>query len=137
MIISEPSKRIGYISQYAVGKLHDYSFLKQLFPPQKEYCFENFHLRVDLGFLGIVKDYLCQSVSIPHKKPRKAELTTAQVAENKLMATERISVEHSIGGIKRFRILSDRLRISDLSLYHHILGVCAALWNFLLFPYKP
>jgi len=60
MIISEPSKRIGYISQYAMGKLHDYRFLKHLFPPQKNY-FENFHLRVDLGFLGIVKDYLFHS----------------------------------------------------------------------------
>jgi len=135
MIISEPSKRIGYISQYAMGKLHDYRFLKHLFPPQKNY-FENFHLRVDLGFLGIVKDYLCQSVSIPHKKPRKAELTTAQVAENKQLAAERIAVKHSIGGLKRFRILSDRLRIHDLSLYNHILGVCAALWNFFLMPCK-
>jgi len=70
-----------------------------LFPPQKNW-FENVHLRVDLGFLGIAKDYLCQSISILHKKPRKAELTATQVAENKQLATERIAVKHSIGGLK-------------------------------------
>lgn len=136
MIISDKSRRIGYLSHYAMGKLHDYRFLKQMFPPQKKW-FENFYLRVDLGYLGIVKDYVCKGVSIPHKKPRKAELTTTQVAENKQRAAERIFVEHSIGGIKRFRILSDRLRIHNLYLYNHILGICAALWNFFLIPSKP
>ena len=48
------------------------------------------------------------------------------------MASERINVEHSIGGIKRYRILSDRLRIHLIDLYDDILSVCAGLWNFYL-----
>jgi hypothetical protein len=33
------------------------------------------------------------------------------------MASERISVEHSLAGLKRYRILSDRLRLHTLNLY--------------------
>jgi hypothetical protein len=39
-------------------------------------------------------------------------------------------VEHSIGGMKRYRILSERLRMHDYEEYDLIIGVCAGLWNF-------
>jgi hypothetical protein len=48
------------------------------------------------------------------------------------MASVRIKVDHSIGGMKRYRILSDRLRNHLIDLYDDILGVCAGLWNFYL-----
>ncbi|NJL12634.1 MAG: hypothetical protein HC913_06320 [Microscillaceae bacterium] len=32
--------------------------------------------------------------------------------------------------MKRYRILSDRLRMHDEGLYNTILEVCAGLWNF-------
>jgi hypothetical protein len=34
--------------------------------------------------------------------------------------------------MKRYRILSERLRVHDVGLYNVILGVCAELWNFYL-----
>lgn len=71
-------------------------------------------------------------MSIPHKKRPKQDLTDEQKLENKEMGAQRILVEHSIGGLKRFRILSDRLRIYSLDLYDKILGACAASWNFYL-----
>jgi hypothetical protein len=89
---------------------------------------------VDLGFLGIATDYECKEVLIPHKKPRKQELTLEQKAENKVLASERIVVEHAHAGLKRYRILSDRLRMHNLVLYDVVLGVCAGLWNFYLSP---
>lgn len=101
------------------------------FPPEQAW-FKDFRVRVDLGFLGIEKDYQCQEVLIPNKKPKNQELTPAQKAENKLLASKRIIVEHAIAGLKRYRILSDRLRSHDLKLYNVILGVCAGLWNFYL-----
>jgi len=105
--------------------------MKEVFPPDKNW-FEIFNIRVDLGFLGIVSDYLSKSINIPHKKPKKSELTEEQKLENKAMSSERIVVEHSIGGLKRYRILSDRLRIHLIDYYDEILGVCAGLWNFYL-----
>ena len=104
---------------------------KEEFPPEQNW-FKNFRIRVDLGFLGFEKDYVCKELLLPHKKKKKQELTAGQKQENKLLASERIYVEHAIGGMKRYRILSDRLRVQDVELYNVILGVCAGLWNFYL-----
>ena len=101
------------------------------FPPEQEW-FTEVRVRLDLGFAGFDKDYQCKELFIPHKKPKKKELTVEQKAENKVLAGERIVVEHSIAGLKRYRILSDRLRLHDLDLYNQILGLCAGLWNFRL-----
>lgn len=131
MIISTKDKRVRFLSEVYVGKAHDYTILKCEFPPDKPW-FKTFEVRLDLGYQGFEKDYLCEKVSIPHKKPRKAELTETQKAENKAKASERILVEHAIGGMKRYRILSERLRVHDLDLYDNILCVCAGLWNFYL-----
>ena len=118
-----------------MGKLHDYRFLKAEFPPDKGW-FEPFNIKVDLGYLGIAKDYICQPISIPHKKKKKIELAEQQKDENKSMASQRIRVEHNLAGLKRYRLLSDRLRLHTLNLYDQILGVCAGVWNFYLFVFS-
>lgn len=131
MIISTGDKRIRYLSEVYVGKAHDYGILKDAFPPDQEW-FLGLEVRLDLGYLGFEKDYKCQKLYIPHKKPKKAELTAEQKAENKVISSERVKVEHCIGGMKRYRILSERLRVHDFELYDDILSVCAGLWNFYL-----
>jgi hypothetical protein len=129
--LCNPGKRILYLSHCWVGKTQDYGMFKAEFPPEQPW-FTNLNVRVDLGFLGFEKDYDCKQLFIPNKKPKKKELTPEQKEENQLLARERIIVEHSIAGLKRYRILSDRLRLHDLDLYNQILGVCAGLWNFRL-----
>jgi DDE superfamily endonuclease len=131
VILRNPQRKVLYVSYCWIGKTHDYRMFKQEFPPDQGW-FKNFRVRVDLGFLGIEKDYVCQELHVPHKKKKKQELDAAQKLENKLCASERITVEHAIGGMKRYRILSDRLRVHDVELYNDILGVCAGLWNFYL-----
>ena len=117
-----------YLSNCWVGKTHDYGMFKEEFPPGQNW-FTNLNVRVDLGFVGFDKDYECKKLYLPHKKPKKQELTAEQKADNKILASERIVVEHSIGGLKRYRILSDRLRMHDFDLYNQVLGICAGLWN--------
>ena len=131
MTLSTPTRQLRYLSPCWVGKTHDYRMFQSEFPPAQAW-FERFRVRVDLGFLGIEKDYVCKEVLIPHKKPRKQDLTPEQKGENQVLASQRIVVEHAHAGLKRYRILSDRLRMHDLALYDVILGVCAGLWNFSL-----
>ena len=131
MLISSKNKVIKYLSHCCYGKQHDFSLLKTQFPPHQPW-FKNFTLKVDLGYVGIVKEYECQHISIPYKKSKYHPLTDEQKNQNKQFASERIFIEHSIGGLKRFRILSDRLRLHRLDLYDDILGACAGLWNFYL-----
>ena len=89
-------------------------------------------MRVDLGYLGIKKDYLCKHIAIPYKKTKLNPLTASQKESNKYYAAERINVEHSIGGMKRYRILSDKLRTHLIDFYDDVLALCAGLWNFYL-----
>ena len=67
---------------------------------------------------------------MPHKKPIGKKLTKKQKEENKQLSSERVIIEHSIGGLKRYRVLSDRLRMKNPDLYNDVLGICAGLWNF-------
>ena len=129
--MTNPRRRILYLSECWVGKTHDYRMCQHEFSPDEDW-FTELRVRLDLGFVGFDKDYTCKEVLLPHKKPQHQELTAEQQAENKGLARERIVVEHSIAGLKRYRILSDRLRLHDLDLYNQILGVCAGLWNFKL-----
>ncbi|MFZ2725871.1 MAG: transposase family protein [Methylococcaceae bacterium] len=47
-----------------------------------------------------------------------------------MLASQRIKVEHSISGLKRYSVLVDRLRIHLIDLYDNIVWVCAGLWHF-------
>lgn len=105
--------------------------LLEEFPPDQRW-FVELEVRVDLGFFGIEKDFEFKELFIPHKKPKGKELTEKQKADNKLLAGKRIAVEHALAGLKRYRILSDRLRMHDFELYDVMLEVCAGLWNFYL-----
>jgi len=89
---------------------------------------------MDLGFYGFQNLYKCRKLKMPHKKPIKKELTKEQKSENTELSSERVIVEHSIGGLKRYRILSDRLRMKNYELYDSILEICAGLWNFTISP---
>jgi DDE superfamily endonuclease len=66
------------------------------------------------------------------KKGASNELNEAQKSCNKAQAAERIKVEHGIGGMKRYRIVSHRLTLKSTAIINCIIGVCAGLWNFVL-----
>jgi hypothetical protein len=60
------------------------------------------------------------------------ELSAEQKEYNKDLGKERIYVEHSIGGMKRYRILEHRNRVKSRKVLDQVVGVCAGLWNLLL-----
>jgi hypothetical protein len=90
---------IGYLSPPEEGKKRDYGMFKGLFPP--EIFPKSIRLWIDLGFTGVDKDYPDACVMMPKKKPRGEELTAEEKAQNKVISSIRVRVEHAIGGIKR------------------------------------
>ena len=64
------------------------------------------------------------------KKPNPPELTKDQKEENRKMSGERVIVENSIGGMKRFRCISDRYRNHIKNLKDLFILLSAGLWNF-------
>lgn len=127
--MADRSKRIRFLSKAYCGSSHDYAILKTVLPPTESWFAES-DIHVDLGFLGMQKDYSVKSISMPAKKSKGKELTTEQKSKNKDKSSFRVKVEHSIGGLKRYRFLSDRLRIRNFALYNMVAEVCAGLWNF-------
>lgn len=137
--MSNRKKRILYLSQPYCGAVHDYAIMKNEFDPEQGLWFDEHGLFVDLGFLGVEKDYKINQLHIPFKRPKrkskkdpKIEFTEEQKIHNKSVSKIRIFVEHAIGGLKRYRFLSDRLRCRDAVFYSRVAGIAAGLWNFQL-----
>lgn len=135
-MISDSQRYIWYVSPIYKGNWHDYKILKKEFPPDQNW-FENLHVKLDLGFQGFLSEYKFKQATIPHKRKRvkkgqNNELSEDQKAYNKEAGKQRIHVEHSIGGMKRYRILCHRNRIKNVRQIDQIVGICAGLWNFKL-----
>ena len=138
-MISTPCKRIVYLGLPYRGSTHDFSMLKDEFTPAAGDWFLDKQVWVDLGYQGFDKNYLIKDLQIPTKRPRrknkndpKIEFTEEQKMHNKSVGSNRIYVEHAIGGMKRFNFLSGQLRCRDLRFYSIVMGVCAGIWNFQL-----
>jgi len=131
MIISTLDKYIHYVSECYIGKTHDFSLLKAEFNPKLNW-FDGYQIRVDLGYLGFKTNYPNATLYVPNKKPKGGQLSEEQLLENKKLASQRIAVEHSIGGMKRYDILSTTSRIHDFNIYNQMLATCAGLWNFFI-----
>jgi hypothetical protein len=134
LIIKNDSNKILYISKLYYGKIHDYTILKKEFPPEKKY-FKELELDLDLGFQGVESDYEAKKIKIPYKRKNKKEgedndLTKEQKEYNKMVASERIDIEHSIGQMKNCRIIHQVVRIRDKELLDEIVLLTGAIANF-------
>ena len=89
---------------FGTGSKHDYRLFKENYAgiAQDILCL------ADTGYLGINK--LHANSRIPAKKSKLHPLTALQKDANRELASQRIFVEHVIGKLKVFRILSERYR---------------------------
>jgi hypothetical protein len=62
----------------------------------------------DTGYLGLKKMH--SKTDMPKKKSKKHPLMRQEKQNNRKLASERVSNEHAIGTIKRFKIVADRYR---------------------------
>ena len=98
----------------------------------------NICIWVDLGFIGIEKTLSNMKeedkrISIGHKKKKKGKLTDVQKVENFEIARVRIKVEHAIGGIKRYYILRNEIRVKKPHInivFDLAAECCTGLWNY-------
>lgn len=127
---------ILYVGPTAPGRTHDYTLFKRGFDKNIDW-FQNVEIKVDLGFQGIKTDYKSpENISIPFKKPRKSKnnpnpsLTRMERRYNRLLARERIIVEHVFGRMKIFRILTDRIRSRSKKFLDEVFLALAGLHNF-------
>jgi hypothetical protein len=84
----------------------------------------------DTGFQG----FTIAGVLIiqPKKKPRGKELSPDDKENNRAISTVRIRVEHAIGGVKRYRIVKDKIRCWKKGFRDQVMETCCGLHNFRL-----
>lgn len=136
VVISDPQRYIYFVSQLYEGSTVDIEVLRGEFTPGGNW-FKDKTVSVDLGYVGVQKDYEFGTLHIGIKRPRrkkktdpKIEFTEAQKAHNKAVSSRRIYVEHAIGEMKRYRVLINRSRIRCYRRKNHELGICAGLANY-------
>ena len=119
---------------HAVGSTHDYTLYKRSHPDLPN----NIRLGLDLGYKGIEKDYPKLNCVLPIKRKNPGrgksgmkgpELSLEQRAFNKLLAKERVVVEHTNSRVKKFHVWADEFR-NRLKHYDLMTDVVCGLVNF-------
>ena len=126
-IISTEDRKIVFLSPTKSGRLHDF---KQVIKANVlRYLPSNVSLWVDKGFVGIGEQVRNDTkILIPHKKPKGGSLSVEQKEENKIISSIRMTVEHAIGGMKRFAATSHIYR-NKKGQDDNFAELAAGLWN--------
>jgi len=103
IVVDKSTKEIICV-KISEGKQHDFNLFKRSRLPINRKT----KAETDSGYQGIKGIH--PNSEHPKKKPKNGELTAVEKAENRRISQNRISNEHAIGFLKRFRILSERYR---------------------------
>jgi len=103
VVVDKKTRKI-ICTAFGAGKQHDF----RLFKESKTHIHPKTLAETDTGYVGIKKIH-ANSI-LPKKKTKKKPLTAEDKASNRKISSERVSNEHAIGFIKRFKILSERYR---------------------------
>ena len=103
LVINQETKEI-ICTAFGSGHCHDFN----LFKKSKIHFHPETNSLQDSGYQGI-KDYHTNSY-IPRKKPKNGKLSRIEKDYNRVLAQERIVIEHVNRSLKIFKILSSRYR---------------------------
>jgi hypothetical protein len=91
-------------------------------------------LEQDKGFQGFVLPGI--TIVQPKKTPRGGELTPPEKATNGRISSIRIRIEHAMGGVKRSRMVKDKIRLLTDGIRDTMMETCCGLHNFRV-QYRP
>jgi hypothetical protein len=124
LVITDKNKSILMLTPSKHGKVHDKKLIDKFLIARS--IPNSVSILADTGFQGLQKMH--PNVLLPKKKPRGGTLTYEEKAMNRLVSSVRIGVEHAIGGIKRFRCVSEVYRNKN-GIDDKFMNVTAGLWN--------
>jgi hypothetical protein len=109
-----------------VGRRHDYKIYKKNHPDTPK----DVESILDLGFLGVEKDYPEQISSLPIKKKGNQDLTIEEKEYNRIHSKKRIVIEHAtICRLKKYRIMNDVFR-NRLKKYDMVSDIVSGMVNY-------
>ena len=86
-----------------------------------------FLLRYDLGYVGFNPKNV--TIEVPYKKTKLNPLTEQKKNENKIISQKRVSVEQAISGVKRLKIVGDKIRFFSRNFRNDVMRIACALHN--------
>ena len=125
LLINTDSKVVLLTPCYE-GRIHDKRIADMTNYPLPQGCY----LYQDTGFQGFAPAGI--NIIQPKKKPKGRDLTLEEKEENRKISSIRIRIEHAISGIKRYRIVKDKLRNYKEGFADLVMETCCGLHNFRL-----
>ena len=133
--LSKSSGEVVWLSDTVEGKRHD----KKVADETVTDLPEGIILVQDTGFQGFTLEGI--TIMQPKKKPKGEELSDMEKHVNSWISSIRIRVEHAIGGVKRYRMVKEKIRNWKRGFRDSIIETCCGLHNFRLrfrpWNYKP
>jgi hypothetical protein len=126
ILLSQANCKIIFLSPTCEGKKHD----KKAADQASYQLPAGSTLYQDTGFQGF--SLVGVTIIQPKKKPRAQELTEAEKQNNRLISKIRVRIEHVIGGVKRYRIVKDKIRAWKANFRDKVMETCCGLHNFRL-----
>lgn len=118
--------KIFYLSDTFEGSVHDKKICDEEFLEE----LENIEIWQDTGYQGFNPE---KAITVqPVKKKKGSNLTTEQKAQNRNKSKSRVYIEHTIRGIKIFRIISERLRNLMYEFKDIVMETVCGLHNFII-----
>lgn len=123
-IVSDNQGNILHMSDTYSGKTHD----KKILDESALSFNKNSIIYLDTGFKGFKAQ---DGITImPTKKKKGKDLTVEEKQENTKIASDRVRNEHAIGGIKRLRIVKDKVRVRANDFHDVVMEIACGLQNF-------
>lgn len=126
VVVTDKTRKVLVVTKQKSGRRHD----KKL--ADKDSVFEmipkEIDVFVDTGFQGAQKVH--KNIFMPKKRTKGKPLTPEEKEMNKLISSYRVLVEHAIGGIKRYRCMSEKLRNHKAFIDDTFILLSAGLWNY-------
>ena len=103
-VVVDKATRKVICTAFGAGRKHDF----RLFKESKTRIHPDIQAETDTGYVGIKKIH--DNSVLPKKQKKKKPLTAEDKAFNRKISSSRVTNEHAIGFIKRFRIIAEKYR---------------------------
>ena len=120
--LCDTTNYIHFLSPSYEGSVHDKTIWDEL---DLETAGQN--LLMDLGFLGAEKGRL--DVILPFKKPKNGTLNTVQKQINQALNSLRVKIEHAFAGVKRLKIIRNKIRLKGYERREMVMKIAVGLHN--------
>lgn len=122
LVLSDSKTYIHYLGETYEGSLHDKTLWDEIGLKPSPVT-----IIADLGFLGADKEN--ENVILPYKSSKHHPLTTLQKQINKAIAQVRVRVEHAFAGVKRLRVVKEKIRLRTSQILDRIMDIAVGLHN--------